>query len=183
MRVLGISGSLRAESHNTRLLRRVAEHLPAGVEFEIHEGLERIPPYSEDVQAQGHDAVEALRRAISEADAVVVATPEYNSSIPGQLKNALDWVSRPRAESPFQDKPVIVLSASTGQFGGVWAQAELRKVLASMGARTVETDFALAKADDAWHHSGRLADEELEERLATSVGSLIAELDRSLIAA
>jgi len=183
MRVLGISGSLRADSHNTRLLGRVAEHLPAGVEFELYRGLERIPPYSEDVQALGHDPVEALRRAIQEADAVVFATPEYNSSIPGQLKNALDWVSRPRAESPFQSKPVIVLSASTGQFGGVWAQAELRKVLASMGARAIETDFALAKADDAWHPSGELADELSELRLAEAVAVLIEESERSLVAA
>ena len=104
MRVLGISGSLRAESHNASL-KRVAEHLPTGVEFETHGGLEQIPPYSEDAQAQGHGSVEGLRRAIAGADAVVIATPEYNSSIPGQLKNALDWVSRPRRTAPSRTSP------------------------------------------------------------------------------
>ena len=183
MRVLGISGSLRADSHNTRLLRRVAEHLPGEAGFEIFEDLGRVPPYSEDVQARGHDSVEALRRAILGADAVVFATPEYNASIPGQLKNALDWVSRPRTESPFQNKTVIVLSASTGQFGGVWAQAELRKVLASMGARVIETDFALDNASQAWHSSGRLTEAAREERLAAAIQALVEQLEPSLVAA
>jgi chromate reductase len=181
MRVLGISGSLRADSHNTRLLRRAAEHLPAGVELELFEGLGEIPPYTEDADVHGEKAVEALREAIADADAVLFATPEYNGSIPGQLKNALDWVSRPRAESALQNKPVAVISASTGQFGGVWAQNELRKVASTMGARAVETDFALSKADTAWHPSGALAEPSDDEKLAEALGALVAEVERSLL--
>jgi chromate reductase len=183
MRVLGISGSLRADSHNTRLLRRAAEHLPPSHRFALYDGLGEIPPYSEDADLFGDDAVNELRDAIAETDAIVFATPEYNSSIPGQLKNALDWISRPAGESAIRNTPVIVLSASTGQFGGVWAQAEMRKVLARMGARVVETEFALPKAAGAWHPTGGLADGLLERRLANGVGALVTEAERSLLAA
>jgi chromate reductase len=183
MRVLGISGSLRRDSHNTRLLLRAAEQLPYGVELAPFERLSEIPPYSEDLDPHGEEAVEALREAIAGADAVLFATPEYNGSIPGQLKNALDWVSRPREESALQNKPVAVISASGGRFGGVWAQAELRKVAATMGARVVETDFALPEADRAWHPSGGLRDRELERKLGAAVTALASELEPSLAAA
>ena len=100
MRVLGISGSLRRESHNSALLRAAAERLPAGAELVPYERLGEIPPYDEDVEMSGvPDAVRDLREAIRDADAVLIATPEYNHSIPGQLKNALDWASRPASKS------------------------------------------------------------------------------------
>jgi chromate reductase len=182
MRVLGISGSLRADSHNTRLLRRAAEHLPSGHELVLYRRLGEIPPYSEDADVHGDPAVEGLRARIADADAVLFATPEYNGSIPGQLKNALDWVSRPRAESALQYKPVAVIGASTGQFGAVWAQQELRKVAATMGARVVETDFALPRAHQAWHPSGALGDELLDGKLAAALEALLVETGRSLVA-
>src|SRR5579859_6329119 len=138
MRILGISGSLRRDSHNTRLLRGVGELLPDGVELDIFDQLGAIPPYSEDEEHATPPAVAALKAAIAGADAVLVATPEYNASIPGVLKNALDWVSRPPAQSPLRSKPAAVIGASTGLFGAVWAQAELRKVLKTIGARVVE---------------------------------------------
>ncbi len=124
MRVLGISGSLRRDSHNTRLLRGLRALLPAGVELEIFDGLAAIPPYSEDDEHTWPPAVARLRGAIAGADAVLVVTPEYNGSIPGQLKNALDWVSRPAGASQLAGKPAAVLGASTGLFGAVWAQAD-----------------------------------------------------------
>ena len=127
MKVLGISGSLRRDSHNTKLLRAAANALPPAAELELYDGLWAIPPYSEDAEELGEPAaVTQLKRAIAEADAVLFATPEYNSSIPGQLKNALDWVSRPAATGPMRGKPAAVVGASTGLFGAVWAQAELR---------------------------------------------------------
>ncbi len=129
MKVLGISGSLRRDSHNTALLRAAAELVPGGVELELWDGLRAVPPYDEDDDVEpAPAAVTELRDAVAGADAILFATPEYNHSIPGQLKNALDWASRPLATNPLRNKPVAVVGASIGAFGAVWAQAELRKV-------------------------------------------------------
>src|SRR6185436_17254562 len=130
MRVLGISGSLRRDSYNSGLLRAAADLLPSGAELEVFDGLKAIPPYDADDDVDpAPKAVAALREAIAGADAVLVATPEYNASIPGVLKNALDWASRPYATNVLRSKPAAVVGATTGLFGAVWAQAETRKVL------------------------------------------------------
>jgi chromate reductase, NAD(P)H dehydrogenase (quinone) len=173
MRLLGISGSLRADSHNTRLLEAAALGLPSTATLEIFEGLEAIPPFSEDDQAT--DAVLALREAIDKADAVLIATPEYNHSIPGQLKNALDWASRPYRTCSAQNKPVAVIGASTGLFGAVWAQAELRKVLGAMGARVVDRELPVGQAHQAFGPDGRLAEPELQAALDDLVQALLHE--------
>jgi chromate reductase len=154
MKILALSGSLRTGSHNTKLLQAAAAAAPGGVELAIYDRLKEIPPYDADDDLPGHQpaAVRRLKHAIAEADAVLIATPEYNHSIPGVLKNALDWVSRPLAESPALNKPVAVISSSTGMFGGVWAAAETRKVLGALGARVLEDTLALPKAHE------RLAD-------------------------
>ena len=132
MRVLGIAGSLRKDSWNRKLLLAAAELLPEDVELELWDGLKAVPPYDEDDDGlPAPPSVAKLRAAIAGADAVLVATPEYNSSVPGQLKNALDWASRPFATNVLRFKPVAVVGASTGAFGAVWAQAELRKVLSA----------------------------------------------------
>jgi chromate reductase len=149
MRVLGISGSLRRDSHNTELLRAAASVLPSGVEFELYDGLRDIPPYDEDSRGEGEaPAVTHLKERIAAADAVLFATPEYNHSIPGQLKNAMDWVSRPLADTPLKGKPVAVIGASTGMFGAVWAQAELRKVLGAIGAKVLDRELPVPLADE-----------------------------------
>ena len=151
MRVLGISGSLRRDSHNTELLRAAATLLPSGTELEIYDGLAEIPPFDEDVEkdeGQAPESVQRLRQAIGAADAVLFATPEYNHSVPGVLKNGLDWVSRPFATNTLRNKPVAVMGASTAMFGAVWAQAELRKVLAAIGARVVDRELPVATADE-----------------------------------
>jgi chromate reductase, NAD(P)H dehydrogenase (quinone) len=149
MRVLGISGSLRRDSHNTELLRAAATLLPSGVEFELYDGLKAIPPYDEDDDKAGQsEPVLDLKRRIASADAVIFATPEYNHSIPGQLKNALDWVSRPLAETPLKQKPVAVIGASTGMFGAVWSQADLRKVLGAIGAKVIDRELPVPMADE-----------------------------------
>lgn len=175
MIVLGISGSLRSDSHNTRLLRAAARELPEGVEFRLFEGLREVPPYDEDDDRDpAPAAVARLREAIAGADALLIATPEYNSSIPGQLKNALDWASRPRATSPLRFMPVAVIGASMGAFGAVWAQAELRKVLGASGARVVEGDLALGHAHEKWGEDGAL-DDEIREQLREVLAQLVAE--------
>jgi chromate reductase, NAD(P)H dehydrogenase (quinone) len=185
MRVLGISGSLRRDSLNTALLRAAAERLPAGAELVEYEGLRDIPPYDEDAEASAAPAVEELRAAVREADAVLIATPEYNHSIPGQLKNALDWVSRPAGKSALNGVPAAAIGASTGMFGAVWAQAELRKVLAAMGGRVVEEELPVGHAKELLV-DGRMEltpqqSEQLEEILAELVSA--AERESELVAA
>ena len=182
MKVLGLSGSLRAGSHNSMLLRAAADLLPPECELVVFDGLRAIPPYDEDDEHMRPDAVQALHDAIAEADAVLVATPEYNHSMPGQLKNALDWMSRPLAESPLRNKPAAVVGASTGLFGAVWAQAEARKVLAAIGARVIDRELPVGLAADAFGPDGSLVDSDLE----LALGGILAELAgeaRPLVAA
>lgn len=178
MRVLGISGSLRRDSYNSALLRAAAERLPAGVELVEYERLAEIPPYDADAEAAAVPAVVAeLRDAVRAADAVLVATPEYNHSLPGQLKNALDWISRPAGKSALNGKPAAAIGASTGMFGAVWAQAEARKVLGALGGRVVEAELPVPRA--AEHYvDGRLELEpEQSERLRELLDELISEVE------
>jgi chromate reductase len=172
MRVLAVSGSLRRDSHNTRLLRAAAQQLPPGVELELYDGLKRIPPFDEDDEATPAREVQEWRAAIHAADAILFATPEYNSSIPGQLKNALDWASRPRSETPLLNKPVAVVGASESMYGALWAQAELRKVLSTSGARVLDAEVAVATAHEAFDEDS-LIDAELTDALATVVEDLV----------
>jgi chromate reductase len=176
-RVLGISGSLRADSYNRKVLLEAEELLPADADFELYEGLKAVPPYDEDDDVQpAPEAVAQLREAIAGADVILISTPEYNASVPGQLKNAVDWASRPVGAGALRDKPVAVVGASTGAFGAVWAQAELRKVLATAGARVVEGEVAIGHSHERFDESGRLADDNLREQLAEVVEALLAEV-------
>jgi chromate reductase len=175
MKVLGLSGSLRAESHNLRLLRAAAEGLPSGWELEVWDRLAEVPPFNEDDEDAAPEPVRALNDAIREADAVLVATPEYNASLPGVLKNALDWVSRPYDATPLRGKPVAVIGASTGLFGAVWAQAEGRKVLRTIGAHVLDDELPVGIAHEAFDEQGRLRDPELTARLHDVVSSLVRE--------
>ena len=174
-RILGISGSLRRDSHNTSLLRAAAEAAGPDIEFELYNGLKQIPPYDEDDDVHPRpEPVARLNEAIAEADAVFFSTPEYNSSIPGQLKNAIDWVSRPVAANALRNKPVAVVGASTGGFGAVWAQAELRKVLTAVGARVLDLELPVPHAHTRFE-DGRLTDEEIRARLEESIEALADE--------
>ena len=167
MKVLGISGSLRQGSYNTQLLRAAADLLPPGAELEIFEGLRDVPAYVQG-QEESPASVRRLKRALRDADAVLIATPEYNHSIPGALKNALDWVSRPLAGNPMMGKPALVIGASTGMFGAVWAQAETRKVLGALGARVIDEELPVAKAPDG------LDNAQMRARLAELLRELTA---------
>ena len=183
MRVLAISGSLRAGSNNTGLLRALRGEAPAGVEVELWNGLEAIPPYdADDDVVPGPADVEAFRELVREVDAVFFATPEYNSSIPGQLKNALDWGSRPLATNSFRNKPVAVISSSAGAFGGVWAAAELRKVLGAMGARVTDAELAVGHAAEKFDDDGHLADEDVRQGLRDALATLVAEVPAAVAA-
>ncbi|MEA2404252.1 MAG: hypothetical protein QOE08_899 [Thermoleophilaceae bacterium] len=185
MRVLGISGSLRRDSHNMKLLRAAGELFEAeGADFLVYEGLKDVPPYDEDDDGENAPAAAAqLRDAIAGADAVFFTTPEYNSSIPGQLKNALDWASRPIATNSLRNKHVAVIGASTGMFGAVWAQAELRKVLGAIGARVAEGEVPVGHAQDRFDSDGRLNDPNLEDEVRSVVRTLVANVQPAEVAA
>jgi chromate reductase len=178
MRVLGISGSLRRDSLNSALLRAAAKRLPAGAELVEFDRLREVPPYDEDLETDGTPAVvEELREAIRNADAVLIATPEYNSSIPGQLKNALDWASRPAGQSALNGKPATVIGASTGMFGAVWAQAELRKVLGAMGGRVIEAELPVGHAKELLRGDRLDLSPQQSEQLAEILAELISEAE------
>jgi chromate reductase len=173
MRILGISGSLRAASHNTALLRAGAALAPAGIEIELFEGLERIPPYNEDRDTPLPPAeVTRLREAIGSADAVLVSTPEYNGTLPGQLKHLVDWASRPRGPgSSLWGKPVAVTGVSVTDYGAVWAQDHLRKALAIAGARVLDAELAVGRAPERFDDAGGL-----DAETAARLGEMIVEL-------
>ena len=176
MKVLGIAGSLRPGSYNRRLLVAAGELFPPDAELEIWDGLKAVPPYDEEDDVEpAPAAVARLRAAIAGADAVLFATPEYNSSIPGQLKNALDWASRPLATNVLRNKPVAVVGASTGMFGAVWAQAELRKVLGAIGARVVDAEVAVGQADKRLGDGGAGLDADQLDQLREVVWMLVDE--------
>ena len=184
MRVLAISGSLRSGSYNTALLREAAEVAPAGVELELYEGLELLPPYNEDDDEDDGPVEGArLREAISRADALLIATPEYNGSMPGQLKNAVDWASRPARAGALWGKPVAVVGATTGSYGGVWAQADLRRTLGIAGARVLEVELPVARAHQRFDSDGKLLDEQLRERLTEIVREVAATVESVSLAA
>ncbi len=148
MRLLAISGSLRAGSYNTALARAAADVAPDGVEVEIFDGLGELPLFDADLEGDAHPAVRHLRESIADADAVLFVTPEYNGSIPGVLKNAVDWASRPRDDAALRNKTVAVAGASTGQYGALWAQQDLRRVLGVAGARVVCPELPVGRAQD-----------------------------------
>jgi chromate reductase len=155
-----------------------------GADFLVYEGLKDVPPYDEDDDGENAPAAAAqLRDAIAGADAVFFTTPEYNSSIPGQLKNALDWASRPIATNSLRNKHVAVIGASTGMFGAVWAQAELRKVLGAIGARVAEGEVPVGHAQDRFDADGRLNDPNLEDEVRSVVRTLVANVQPAEVAA
>jgi len=177
MRVLAISGSLRVASHNTALLRVAAERAPEGMEVELYDGLESLPPYNEDRDTEVvPDAVAELRRQINDADAVLFATPEYNGTVPGQLKQVVDWGSRPRGTAAaLHGKPVAVIGASMSDYGAMWAQDHLRRSLGIAGARVVELEVPVGRAAEKFDDDGRLLDPDVLERLDEVLAELAAK--------
>jgi chromate reductase, NAD(P)H dehydrogenase (quinone) len=178
MRTLAVSGSLRTDSFNTNLLRAAVEAAPEGVEVELFDtaGLRDLPLYDQDLDTGDVPAsVARLRQQWSAADAILFATPEYNGSVPGGLKNAIDWASRPRFDAALRNKTIAVIGASTGQFGAMWAQTDLRKILGLAGARVVGDELPVTRAHERFDHEGRLLDGELFERLRLVLETLAAE--------
>lgn len=145
IKILVLVGSLRAASVNRQIAELAADVAPSGVTVTVFEGLGQLPFYNEDIDPAVNENIEdasapvaALRAAAADADAALVVTPEYNGSIPGVVKNAIDWLSRPYGNSALKGKPLAVIGGSLGQYGGVWAHDEARKSFGIAGARVVE---------------------------------------------
>jgi chromate reductase len=175
MKILGVSGSLRESSYNTSLLRAAIEAAPEGVELELWEGLGELPLYDEDLENDAPESVRRLREDWAAADAILFSTPEYNGSVPGGLKNAVDWASRPKLAAVLRNKPVAVVGASTGQFGALWAQQDLKRILGIAGARVIGTEIPVARAHERIDSEGRLLDGEVFEQLRLHLTTLASE--------
>ena len=181
--ILGLSGSLRDASLNTTLLRAAARLAGPGACLHLWPDLAAVPPFNEDHESEPATPVHVMREAIAGANALLIATPEYNGSIPGQLKNALDWASRPYRGSVLTGKPVAVIGASPGDQGAAAAQAELRTVLRVAGARVLTHEFSLARAHAAFTRDGRLHEPGLRATLRDLLTALGHEAQTALEAA
>jgi chromate reductase, NAD(P)H dehydrogenase (quinone) len=171
MKILAVSGSLRADSHNTQLLREAAKLAPAGVELELWEGIGDLPIYDQDLDDMDvPESVRRLREDWTAADAIFFASPEYNGSVPGGLKNAVDWASRPKDEAALRNKTVAVVGASMGQFGALWAQQDLRRILGIAGARVVGEPLPVSRAHEGF-------DEAVYQGLRTALETLVEAAD------
>jgi chromate reductase, NAD(P)H dehydrogenase (quinone) len=185
MKVLAISGSLRAASYNTALLAAAAELAPADVEFEFYDELESLPPYNEDRDTELPPAeVRRLRAAISDADALLIATPEYNTTMPGQVKHLVDWASRPHGpDSALWGKPAAAIGASVTDYGAMWAQDHLRRALGIAGARVLDKELAVGNADKLFDADGTLVERETRERVAELLADLVEHHHAHAVAA
>ncbi|MCL2418328.1 MAG: NAD(P)H-dependent oxidoreductase [Conexibacteraceae bacterium] len=173
-KVLAISGSLRRDSYNTGLLRAAQAHAPEGVEVEIYDDLESLAPYNQDRDDDHPESVEQLLAEIEDADALLIATPEFNTSLPGQLKHLVDWGSRPYGpEAPLYSKPVAVIGASVTDYGAMWAQDQLRKALGLAGARVAEAELSVGRATEKFSENSELTDQETLEQLEHVVRELV----------
>ena len=175
VRILGFAGSLRRASYNRGLVRAAAESAPSGIIVEVFD-LDELPLYNQDVEDAGEPAaVGSLKAAMARSDALLVATPEYNHGVPGVLKNAIDWASRPRMTSPLKDKPVAVMGASPGRGSTARAQAQLREAFVFTGACVMPLpELLVAAAGEHFDQGGNLVDPAVRESLVELVEALHA---------
>ncbi|GAA2026088.1 NADPH-dependent FMN reductase [Catenulispora yoronensis] len=178
IKILAISGSLRKASSNTALLRAAKQLAPEGVEIEIYEALGQLPHYDQDLEGDVPANVVELRQRIAEADGVLIATPEYNYSVPGVLKNALDWASRPYGESVLTGKPVAIMGASGSAFGTVRAQNHLRAVFHFLDSKLVgKPEVQVGNNWERFDNDGNLVDETARNLVAGLVAALVVVID------
>jgi chromate reductase len=171
--ILGFAGSLRKDSYNKALLRAAKELLSKGVELEIFD-LEGIPPFNQDLENRMPERAKEFKAKIRAADAILIATPEHNYSVPGVLKNAIDWASRPYVDNSFEGKPVAIMSASTGAFGGARAQYHLRQVLVSINMHALNRpEVMVASAEEKFDEKGKLVDEKTRKKIGKLLEVLV----------
>jgi chromate reductase, NAD(P)H dehydrogenase (quinone) len=184
LKILGISGSLRAGSLNTRLLQAAVELAPPGMTIELYHGLGGLPHYNGDLDgAESPPAVTELRSDIARADGVLIVTPEYNYSIPGVLKNAIDWASRPSATSALRGKPVAAMGAAPGNFGTVRAQLALRQMWVWIDSvPVVKPEVHVFRAAERFDDTGRLTDATTRELIVELLEALRTTIERHRMA-
>jgi chromate reductase len=176
--ILGFAGSLRKGSYNRALLRAAAESLPEGARLEIFD-LDEIPPFNQDLEKQMPEIVKGFKAKIKAADAILIATPEHNFSIPGVLKNAIDWASRPYGDNSFEGKPVAIMSASTGMLGGARAQYHLRQTFVFLDMHPInKPEVIVTFARDKIDEQGKLTDETTRKIIKQLLESLVAWTQR-----
>jgi len=172
LKVLGFAGSLRAGSYNRALLRGAANLLPQDMTLEIFE-IEGIPAFNQDLEKDIPKKVKEFKSKIREANAILIATPEYNYSVPGMLKNAIDWASRPYGDNPFDGKPVAIMSASVGMLGGSRAQYHLRQIFVFLNMYPVNgPEVIVPFAQDKFDATGKLIDDNTKKFLAQLLRNL-----------
>ena len=165
VKLLGLVGSLRKGSYNKALMRTAMQLLPEGVTMDVFD-LAKIPPFNQDLERTPPEVVKQFKAKIRAADALFIASPEYNYSIPGVLKNAIDWASRPSSENAFDGKPVAVMSASIGRLGGARMQYHLRQVFVFLNMYPINRpEFMLSNAENSFDDEGNLTDEGTRQRL------------------
>jgi len=173
MHILGISGSLRQASYNTALLRYALSQLPAGVTHEMAD-IGSLPLMNQDLEADMPASVQALKEALARADGVLISSPEYNYSVPGVLKNAIDWASRPRGQTSWKGKVIAIMGASNGGFGTVRMQPQLRYILASQPTHTLyHPEVQISNAQEKINAGGEVTDEETRKKIGELVATLI----------
>ena len=172
--ILGFAGSLRKGSHNKSLLRAAAELVPEGAKLEIFD-LEGIPPFNQDVETRPPEKVKEFKVKIRAADALLISTPEYNCSVPGVLKNAIDWAPRPYGDNAFENKPVALMSASTGMLGGARAQYHLRQMFVFLNMWPVnKPEVIVTFAPEKIDGNGRVRDQETRKLIGELLENLVA---------
>ncbi|MEM2117832.1 MAG: NAD(P)H-dependent oxidoreductase [Candidatus Bathyarchaeia archaeon] len=176
--ILGFAGSLRKDSYNKALLRAALQLLPKDAKLEIYD-LEGIPPFNQDLENRMPKKVKEFKAKIKAADALLIATPEHNYSIPGVLKNAIDWASRPPGDNSFEDKPVAIMSASTGALGGARAQYHLRQVLVALNMHAINRpEVIVGFVEEKIDEKGNLRDEKTRKKIEQLLKSLVEWVKR-----
>ena len=176
--ILGFAGSLRKGSYNRSLLDTALRLVPKDARLEIFD-LAGIPPFDQDLEDKLPVRVKEFKKKIREADAILIATPEYNYSIPGVLKNAIDWASRPYGDNAFEGKPVAVMSASGGMLGGARAQYHLRQTFVFLDMHPINRPEVIVPfADEKIDEKGRVTDEKTRRKIGELLKSLVAWTER-----
>jgi chromate reductase, NAD(P)H dehydrogenase (quinone) len=173
LKVLSFAGSLRTGSYNKALLHAAANFIPEDVDLEIFD-IDGIPAFNQDIESDIPNKVKDFKSKIREADAILISTPEYNYSVPGVLKNAIDWASRPYGDNPFNEKPVAIMSASIGMLGGARAQYHLRQIFVFLNMFPINgPEVIVPFAQDKFDTNGKLIDENTQKFLRQLLQNLV----------